>query len=36
MMLTRQELLGRIEILLNTAPIWWLEIVYGLLLGLDK
>ena len=36
MMLTRQELLGRIEILLNTAPTLWLEIVYGLLLGLNE
>ena len=35
-MLTREELRTRINILLNDAPYKWLEIVYGLLLGLSK
>ena len=33
-MLTREELLERIGIILRDAPRDWLEIVYGLLLGL--
>jgi hypothetical protein len=33
-MLSREELLGRIGIILRDAPKSWLEIVYGLLLGL--
>lgn len=35
-MLTREELRKRIDILLDAAPRVWLEIVYGLLLGLNK
>jgi len=35
-MLTREELRKRIDILLDAAPHKWLEIVYGLLLGLNK
>lgn len=33
-MLSREELRERINILLDAAPHKWLEIVYGLLLGL--
>lgn len=35
-MLTREELRERIDVLLKDAPTRWLEIVYGLLLGLKK
>lgn len=35
-MLTREELRKRIDVLLDVAPTRWLEIVYGLLLGLNK
>lgn len=35
-MLTREELQKRIGVLLENAPTRWLEMVYGLLLGLNK
>lgn len=35
-MLTREELRERIDILMDAAPKSWLEIVYGLLLGLSS